>query len=93
MRNMNTSQEVLNRIRFIQKNIKETNAYKVEICTVSVEENYDGALDPYEWAEQIRIKAYGLKCYSKRQFNSPTYQGFINFIADNTKQVEGVKNV
>jgi len=66
---------------------------EIEKCAISVEENYCGPLDPDEWAEQIRIKAYGIEWYLKRQFNSPAYQGFINFIADNTKQVVGVKNV
>lgn len=110
MRNMKTSQPVLNYLGFIQK-IKEAEALKdfiginneyesyekletiaykiavkkantieeVEICAVSVEENYNGPLDPDEFAEQIRIKAYGLEWYLKRQFNSPAYQGFVDF--------------
>ena len=58
---------------------KASTVEEVEMCAVSVEENYNGQLDPDEWAEQIRIKAYGLKWYLKRQFNSPSYQGFIDF--------------
>ena len=110
MREMVTSQGVLNYLGFIQK-IKEaeslkgfiginneyksydkleTIAYKIAVkkantveeiekCAVSVEENYTGQLDPDELAEQIRIKAYGLGWYLKRQFNTPAYQGFVDF--------------
>ena len=124
MREMETSQVVLNYLGFIQK-IKEAEVLKdfiginneyefyekletiafkiavkkantveeIEKCAVSVEKNYNGPLDPDEFAEQIRIKAYGLEWYLKRQFNSPAYQGFVNFLSDNAKQVEGVKNV
>lgn len=60
--------------------VKKANTIKeVEKCALSVEENYNGPLDPQELAEQIRIKAYGLESYLKRQFNSPAYQGFADF--------------
>ena len=55
---------------------------EIEMCAVSVEENYNGPLDPDELAEQIRIKAYGLEWYLKRQFNSPAYQEFMDCTND-----------
>ncbi len=74
--------------------VKKANTVEeIEMCAVSVEENYTGKLDPDEWAEQIRIKAYGIEWYLKRQFNSPAYQGFVNFITDNARQIQGVSNV
>jgi len=66
---------------------------EIENCAVSVEQNYYGKYDPDEWAEQIRIKAYGIEWYLNRNFNSSAYQEFVNFIADNAKQAEGVRNV
>ncbi|WP_373035559.1 hypothetical protein [Sulfurimonas sp.] len=60
---------------------------EIEMCAVAVEECSYGKYDPDEWAEQIRIKAYGLEWYLKRQFNSPAYQGFIDF----TNEM-GIKN-
>lgn len=66
---------------------KATTVEEIEKCAVSVEENYCGQLDPDEYAEQIRIKAYGIEWYLKRQFNSPSYQGFVDF----TNEM-GIKN-
>ncbi len=58
---------------------KATTTEEIEECAVSVEENYTGELDPDDWAEQIRIKAYGIEWYLKRQFNTPSYQEFVSF--------------
>jgi len=52
---------------------------EIEKCAVAVEECRYGQFDPDEWAEQIRIKAYGIEWYLKRQFNSPMFQEFVNF--------------
>ena len=118
MRKMETSQQVLCRIEFIQaiKNGEsykgfigldntfksyeklETIAYKIAVkkaetieeienCAASIEKNYTGQLDSDDWAEEVRIKAYGIEWYLKRLFNTPAYQGFINFL-----EVEGIKN-
>jgi len=59
---------------------KATTIREVEMCAVAVEENYTGALKAYKFAEQIRIKAYGLEWYLMRQFNAPAYQGFIDIV-------------
>ncbi|MBU0721443.1 hypothetical protein KJ877_08875 [bacterium] len=60
---------------------------EIEKCAVSVEECSYGKYDPDEWAEQIRIRAYGIEWYLKRNFNSPAYQGFVNFANE-----MGIKN-
>jgi len=52
---------------------------EIEKCAVAVEKCRYGLFDPDEWAEQIRIKAYGIEWYLKRQFNSPMFQEFVNF--------------
>ena len=68
----------------------ETIAYKIAVhkantveeleeCAVSVEEHYCGKYDPNQWAEEIRIKAYGIVWHLKRHFNSPAYEEFVNF--------------
>jgi len=111
MRKMKTSQEVLNRLEFIQRIRKaeglkthigldnnyeaylklETITYKIAIkkantideiekCAVSVEEEYIGNLDPDAWADEIRIKAYGLSWFLNKTFSSPAYKEFENFI-------------
>lgn len=116
MKNMETSQEVLNRVSFITK-IKEAEVYKevigldnnyesfekletigfkiaikkavtveeIEKCATEVEEKHRGKYDPNEWADQIRIKAYGLAWYLKKQISSSCFQEFITFL-----QEEGV---
>ena len=60
---------------------------EIEKCAVSVEECSYGKYDPDEWAEQIRIRAYGIEWYLKRHFNSPAYQGFVDFTNE-----EGIEN-
>jgi len=66
--------------------VKKANTVEeIEKCAVLVEENYNGPLDPDEWAEQIRLKAYGVEWYLKRQFNSPAFEELCNF-AQNTKK-------
>ena len=59
----------------------------IELCARWVEESNIGLVDTDEWAEQIRIKVYGIEWYLKRQFNSPSYQEFIDF----TNEM-GIKN-
>ena len=81
------SYEKLERIAYKIAIKKATTVEEIEMCAVSVEENYTGKLDPDEWAEQIRIKAYGIEWYLKRQFNSPAYQGFVDFA-----NAEGIEN-
>ncbi|PHQ58243.1 MAG: hypothetical protein COA30_00815 [Sulfurimonas sp.] len=60
---------------------------EIEKCAVTVEECSYGKYDPDEFAEQIRIKAYGIEWYLKRQFSAPSYQGFVDF----TNEM-GIKN-
>lgn len=110
MKDMETTQEVLDRTTFIQEILNgeslksliglESNydsyeklltiAFKIAIkkahtveeiekCAVAVEECSCGRFDPDEWAEEIRIKAYGIEWYLKRQFSSSMFQEFIDF--------------
>jgi hypothetical protein len=61
---------------------------ELEACAASIELNFcfDG-IDADEWAEQIRIKAYGIEWYLREHFSSSTYQGFVGFTNE-----ERVKN-
>ena len=52
---------------------------EIEKCAIAVEECDYGAFDRDEWAEQIRIKAYGIEWYLKRQFSSPAFEEFLSF--------------
>lgn len=80
----------------------ETIAYKIAIkkavtteelekIATSLEEDFKG--DPYlydeylEWSEIVRIKAYGYDWFLKKEFNSPAYQEFENFL-----NMEGIDN-
>lgn len=56
---------------------------EIEKCAVTVEECRYGLFDPDEWAEEIRIKAYGIEWYLKRQFNSPAFEEFAKFTREN----------
>ena len=56
---------------------------EIEKCATEVEEKYCGKYDPDEWAEQIRIKAYGIEWYIKRQFNSPVFEEVLDFAKSN----------
>ena len=60
---------------------------EIEQCAKSIEETYTGLYDPDEWAEQVRIKAYGIKWYLERQIGFPQYMEFDEF----TKE-EGILN-
>jgi len=40
---------------------KANSREELEACAIAIEENYFGAFDPQEWAEQVRIKAYGME--------------------------------
>jgi len=67
--------------------IKKANTVEeIEKCATLIEKNYSGDYDPYEWAEQIRIKAYGIEWYLKRQRNSPAHQEFVNFLDSHFSQ-------
>ena len=61
-----------------------TTPEEFEECAVAVavEENYYGDLDPQNWAEQIRIRAYGIEWYMKKQLNTPAYVEFKAFLDD-----------
>lgn len=80
----------------------ETLAYKITIkkaitteelekIATSLEDDFKG--DPYlydeyiEWSEIVRIKAYGYDSFLKKEFNSPAYQEFVNFL-----NIEGIDN-
>lgn len=59
---------------------KATTQEELEKCAKQIEENYTGDdIDPDEWAEQIRIKAYGIEWYLNQFFKSPQYDEFIRF--------------
>ena len=61
--------------------VKKANTVEeIEKCAVSVEENYCGNHDPDEWAEQIRIKAYGIEWYLDKNLISPALKEFVGFM-------------
>lgn len=68
--------------------IKKANTVEeIEECAKSIEENYIGMLCPLEWAEEVRIKAYGIEWYLKKQFRKPSYKTFVDFTDE-----MGIKN-
>ncbi|MCX6077481.1 MAG: hypothetical protein NTW78_11450 [Campylobacterales bacterium] len=73
------SYEKLERIGYKLAVKKAKTPEELEKCAVTVEENYCGNDDPDEWAEQIRIKAYGIEWYLSKFFNSPQYEEFVMF--------------
>lgn len=60
-----------------------TNIEELESCATAIEENSIYHPDPDAWAAQIRIKAYGLVWYLKRQLNHPAHKEFVNYLNDN----------
>lgn len=64
---------------------------EIEKCAIAVEENYSGTHDPDEWAEQIRIKAYGIEWYLSKQLNSQALKELASFATTLPKQ--GMYNV
>lgn len=64
-----------------------TTSEELEACAVSIENESLEYPDPDGWADEIRIKAYGIGWYLKREFTSPAYQEFVNFT-----KIEGIKN-
>jgi len=65
-----------------------TTPEELEACATSIELHfYFDGIDGDDWAEEIRIKAYGIEWYLREQFNSPAYHEFINFA-----KTEGINN-
>jgi len=58
-------------------------ADELEKCAVAVEEQSVYCDNPDEWADDIRIKAYGLVWYLKEQVNSGCHQEFKKYLQDN----------
>jgi len=58
-------------------------ADELEKCAVAVEGNSRYCDNPDEWADDIRIKAYGLVWYLKEQVNSGCHQEFKKYLQDN----------
>ena len=56
-----------------------TTPEELEACALSIENDSTGYDDPDGLAEQIRIKAYGIEWYLKKEFNSSAYQEFLHF--------------
>ena len=53
----------------------------LEKCAVSIETYFCNDVDADEWAEDIRIKAYGMEWYLAKELNSPAFKEFEGFIA------------
>lgn len=77
--NTYNSYEKLERIGYKLAVKKANTPEEIEKCAVSVEGNYCGIHDPDEWAEQIRIKAYGIEWYLSKELNSPAFKEFESF--------------
>lgn len=72
---------------------KATTPEDLELCAISVETIYCGDdIDVDEWAEQIRIKAYGLDWYLSQYFSSTEYKELVIF-TKNTKMVNPFENL
>ncbi|MDD2697921.1 MAG: hypothetical protein PHF17_03870 [Arcobacteraceae bacterium] len=116
LREMTTTQEVLNYVKLIQAD-KNAEIYKevmglvsdwktyenleligyriavrkacspqeLEECAVAIEENYCGDLDSDEWAEQIRLKAYGIEWYLSQSYVLTAMQEFVCFVNEECK--------
>ena len=53
---------------------------ELELCAAAIETIYCGDdIDVDEWAEQVRIKAYGLDWYLSKYFDSAEFKEFVNF--------------
>lgn len=48
---------------------KASTVEEIEQCAQCVEETYCGPLDPQQFAEEIRIHAYGIEWYMKQHIN------------------------
>lgn len=57
------SYEKLERLGYKLAIKKANTPEEIEKCATEIEENYCGDLDPDQWAEQIRVKAYGIEWY------------------------------
>jgi hypothetical protein len=60
---------------------------ELEQCAVSLEENYTGPFDPFEWAEQIRVKIYGIEWYLSECCGYESYEDFVNTINKTTLEM------
>lgn len=62
-----------------------------EACATYIEKNDYGDFisDSDEWAEQVRIKAYGVDWYFNKYINSPAFENFLYFLDKefNSKQI------
>ena len=62
-----------------------------EACATHIEKNDYGdfIFDSDEWAEQVRIKAYGIDWYFNKYINSPEFENFLYFLDKefNSKQI------
>jgi len=77
--NMYKSWDRIEKIAYIIAVKKATLVAELEKCAVEIGENYSGGIDPDEWAEEVRIKAYGLKWYLEQCFNSAQCDEFVRF--------------
>ena len=80
LKNNIKSYEKLERIGYKLAVKKANTPEEIEKCVTEVEENYCGDLDSDQWAEQIRIKAYGIEWYLSKYIRSPQYDEFVRFI-------------
>ncbi|QFR49399.1 hypothetical protein FJR48_06530 [Sulfurimonas lithotrophica] len=71
--------EKLERIGYKIAIRKAKTSEELELCAVTIEENYYGEYDADLWAEEIRIKAYGALCYINNYFRSAQYEAFVDF--------------
>lgn len=60
-----------------------TTAEELETCAIEVEENSVYCPNPDEWADNIRIQAYGLEWFLKEQLNSAGHQEFKKYLKEN----------
>jgi len=56
---------------------------ELEKCAISIEEDSIYNDNPDEWADNIRIKAYGLVWFFKEQINSSCHQEFKKYLQEN----------
>jgi len=80
--------EQLERIAYKLALKKANTPAELEMCAAAIEENYCGSPYAEEWADQIRIQAYGIEWYLDKEMKSPAFKESILFF--NTHFEEGV---
>ena len=66
--------EQLERIAYKLALKKAKTPDELEMCATAIEENYCGAPYAEEWADQIRIQAYGIEWYLEKEMKSPAFK-------------------